>query len=179
MEGKWDRNWQKWPIISERWRPLVPQLSTLTLFTLCLKPEPSLLWLVSYPALLWLVNRLEMSRPLAYHVQSVWALANRKAEVLRSDVTMFRNIMFRHKCGNASNLHLSSLTCNQIWKAKCVIAMHHFSFFFFLSDLIVVLGSLYVKGNMAQKMGTPKWFHHFIIKPLLECVGSNGCFFPR
>ena len=40
-----------------------------SLFTLCLKPEPSLLWLVSWPALLWLVNRLEMSRPLAYLVQ--------------------------------------------------------------------------------------------------------------
>ena len=26
------------------------------LFTLCLKPEPSLLWLVSWPALLWLVS---------------------------------------------------------------------------------------------------------------------------
>ena len=47
------------------------------LFTLCLKPEPSLLWLVSWPALLRLVNRLEMSRPLAYHVQCVGALANR------------------------------------------------------------------------------------------------------
>ena len=35
------------------------------LFTLCLKPEPSLLWLVSWPALLWSINRLEMSRPLA------------------------------------------------------------------------------------------------------------------
>ena len=32
--------------------------------TLCLKPEPSLLWLVSWPALLWLVNHLEMSRPM-------------------------------------------------------------------------------------------------------------------
>ena len=34
------------------------------LFTLCLKPEPSLLWLVSWPALLWLVNHLEMSHLL-------------------------------------------------------------------------------------------------------------------
>ena len=32
------------------------------LFTLCLKPQPSLHWLVSWQALLWLVNRLEMSR---------------------------------------------------------------------------------------------------------------------
>ena len=37
------------------------------LFTLCLKPEPSLLWLVSWPALLWLVNHLEMSHPWMYN----------------------------------------------------------------------------------------------------------------
>ena len=36
------------------------------LFTLCLKSEPSLLWLVSWPAVSWLVNRLEMSRTVAY-----------------------------------------------------------------------------------------------------------------
>ena len=54
------------------------------LFTLCLKPEPSLLWLVSWPALLWLVNRLEMSCSLAYHVQWVGALANRGTNVIPS-----------------------------------------------------------------------------------------------
>ena len=47
------------------------------LFTLCLKPETSLLRLFSWSALLGLVNCLEMSRPLAYHVQCVGALANR------------------------------------------------------------------------------------------------------
>ena len=58
----------------------------ISFFTLCLKPEPSLLWLVSWPALLWLVNRSEMSRPLAYHAQWVGALANISASL--SDVSI-------------------------------------------------------------------------------------------
>ena len=45
------------------------------LFTLCLKPEPNQLWLVSWLALLGLVNSLEMSLPSAYHVQCVGVLA--------------------------------------------------------------------------------------------------------
>ena len=43
--------------------------------------SPCLLWLVSWPALLWLINRLEMSRPLAYRVQCVGALAKRSTTV--------------------------------------------------------------------------------------------------
>ena len=31
--------------------------ATAPRFTLCLKPEPSMLWLVSWPSILWLVNR--------------------------------------------------------------------------------------------------------------------------
>ena len=62
------------------------------LFTLCLKPEPSLFWLASWSALLWLVNRSEMSRPLADHVQCVGEPADRNVVWLRSDVSMSRKI---------------------------------------------------------------------------------------
>ena len=47
------------------------------IFTLCHKPEPSLLWLVSWPALLWSVNR-----HLDCQVQCVGAITDRSTRVI-------------------------------------------------------------------------------------------------
>ena len=72
--------------------------TALPLFTLCLKPEPSLLWLVSWADLFWLVNHLEMSRPLAYHIKRVWALANRSVSVKQwrhYDIEVNRGVQWR------------------------------------------------------------------------------------
>ena len=63
--------------------------------------QHNLLWLVSWPALLWLVNRLEMSRPLAYHVQCAWTHANRSSSstswchyVAEAKITWCRQVTF-------------------------------------------------------------------------------------
>ena len=56
----------------------------MVVFCVCLRKALYLSYTNSFPPLCsdWLVNRLEMSRPLAYHVQCVGALANRSATLL-------------------------------------------------------------------------------------------------
>ena len=61
------------------------------IFTLCLKPEPSLLWLVSWPALLWLVDHLEMSRPLSHRCVGALAKWNPNETPMKHHVTEINN----------------------------------------------------------------------------------------